>query len=89
MCRGLGDDENAGMKNAGSNLTKMQGRKMRDRKFRDQNAEVKISELENVISNCKDGQCESGLEKLSSIEDRGQTNCVTALPCPYALYIDL
>jgi len=28
------------------------------------------------------------LEKLFSIEDRGQTDRVTALPCPYALNID-
>jgi len=29
------------------------------------------------------------LEKLSSVEDRGQTDSVTALPRPYALGIDL
>jgi len=29
------------------------------------------------------------LEKLSSIEDGGQTNRITVLPCPYVLEIDL
>jgi len=29
------------------------------------------------------------LEKLSSIEDRGQTDRITALPRPYTLDIDL
>ena len=30
-----------------------------------------------------------GIENLSSIEDRGKADCVTALPRPYALDFDL
>jgi len=33
-------------------------------------------------------RCHAALEKLSLMEDRGQTYRVTALPCPYVLDID-